>query len=477
MGRCPAASCRSEPASHSRLAGGTQCLRGMPILHGVGPATCECMQSMSTAHPCFNRLWIESPERKVASRVCVCVCVCACGFAHTQVNRVLDHSCKSSGSSATASRPAALPTSRASWKTFQRLHPLLQHDSQAPTVSVHAGRHGLAGLAATFAENRRAVRPLVLHTLGDPYLGAKLAASALQDSLAERPLQIGDFVPHLTKTNTFCCVWTAPRGGIAEVVDFLVVGRCPKHSSSSAGRCYKMHVGTRTGEPCTYRRAVPPAIQTPPLLTQRPLQKGGLPDAHSRCYQQAMSAAPAPPDADRAAAFRLACDATAASANASEAPVLDGNAQIIFEDATVKLLQYRSMPAACPRSCDSDVACSIRTRGTRFAGKFLCLQGARLVRSVIYECVTHGFRYNLMAPLPLARRSSAMCWVTGLSAARSGHHYGQLFKTAKATGQSRRPYGPVPRPLSCMRCHSTGCEASCLHSVSDRLGTSLAPII
>ncbi|CAE7248576.1 hht3 [Symbiodinium sp. KB8] len=45
-----------------------------------------------------------------------------------------------------------------------------------------------------------------------------------EDSLAERPLQIGDFVPHLTKTNTFCCVWTAPRGGIAEVVDFLVVG-------------------------------------------------------------------------------------------------------------------------------------------------------------------------------------------------------------------------------------------------------------
>ena len=196
-------------------------------------------------------------------------------------------------------------------------------------------------------------------------------------------------VPHLSKTDTFCCVWTSPRNGFAEMVNFQPLRRCQKHAASGADHFYRMCVATNSECPDTYRREVPLTVHGMPVLTPQPLQKGGLPSIHSRCYRQAWPTVPAPPDAT-AAVLRLACDAVT---GATEPPALAGNGRVIFEDTAVQLLQCRAMPASCPRCTDDDSACVIRTRGTRFAGKFLSAQG--VVRSTIYDCKAHGFRYNL----------------------------------------------------------------------------------
>ena len=265
-----------------------------------------------------------------------------------------------------------MPASRASWKAFQRLRPLLAGSSAASATSVHGGEPGLAQLATTFASHRRTVRPLVLHTLGDQRLGVRLAS--LQHGAADRPLQVGDFVPHLSKTDTFCCVWTSPRNGFAEIVNFQPLRRCQKHAASGADHCYRKCVAANSECPDTYRREVPLTAQGMPVLTPQPLQN--WPTA----------------DASAAAVLRLACDAVTGT---TEPPALAGNGRVIFEDTAVTLLQCRAMPASCPRCTDDDSACVIRSRGKRFAAKFLSAQGVRLVRSTIYECKAHGFRYNL----------------------------------------------------------------------------------
>ena len=195
---------------------------------------------------------------------------CLCGFEDGRLSRIVNHHCREE---VLQQEKPLLLSARSS---FSKLHPSCK---PFPGCEPRDGASASQRLAQAVALQRGAAAHLGTCTLDSLYNSAKLPA---EERPQARPITMGDFFQHPAKKNTFCCVWSAPLGGSAKVVDFapypLRGGACAKHPEPPG--CWRAY--TRP-----YVCQVPDHTEGAPLLLARPLAGvRGFPALASRCYQK-----------------------------------------------------------------------------------------------------------------------------------------------------------------------------------------------
>lgn len=287
---------------------------------------------------------------------------CSCGFTHSQLSRVLNHTCKPTEGK------LALPCRSSLQKFHPYFHPLTNCGPEhQPKVQEHIP------IAEAAARSRDEAKLLSMVSVGSLCNVAKLP----QLHTAQRPLQQGDFFPHPRRQTSFCCVWSQPQQGETLVRDFDRYpkrgGCCSQHKDG--GGCWRM--SSNDPYPCI----LPDIAVTLPLLVARPVESSKSPHVLDRCFQKCRVASDAPfvNLADWAARVHAFAENSLANLPTDDTSLtLAGHAKEIFEDIACAALAYCELPLRCPQGDDS-VLCHIRRCGKRNAGKYVSSQGVRLV--------------------------------------------------------------------------------------------------
>ena len=108
------------------------------------------------------------------------------------------------------------------------------------------------------------------------------------------------------------------------------------------------------------------------------------------CYQWS-EPLPPPPRPDLENADKIA------SASSDRMLALSEMARDFVQSLTERNLGYENLPDKCPLASDSAqvASCNIILRGSRQVYKYVEATGVWKIRSVVYGCKTHGYRWNL----------------------------------------------------------------------------------